>query len=80
MQFGILTEKSLKMLKQYRFGFDHWGVVLFLLVMLPTFIWRSFRHWMMCCGRLERKNLHATVFAVAFAICHTAFAGMNFMV
>lgn len=30
------------MLKQYRFGFDHWGVVLFLLVMLTTFIWLAF--------------------------------------
>lgn len=26
-------------LKQYRFGFDPWGLFLFLLVMLPNFIW-----------------------------------------
>ena len=26
-------------LKQYRFGFDPWGLLLFLLVMLPNFIW-----------------------------------------
>ena len=24
---------------EYRFGFDPWGLVLFLFVMLPTFIW-----------------------------------------
>ena len=26
-------------LKQYRFGFDPWGLLLFLFVMLPNFIW-----------------------------------------
>ena len=30
------------MFKQYRFGFDLWGLALFLLVMLPTFIWIAF--------------------------------------
>lgn len=29
----------MKPLKQYRFGFDPWGLILFLLVMLPNFIW-----------------------------------------
>ena len=29
----------MKLLKHYRFGFDLWGLVLFLLVMLPNFIW-----------------------------------------
>lgn len=29
----------MKPLKQYRFGFDPWGLLLFLLVMLPNFIW-----------------------------------------
>ena len=29
----------MKPLKQYRFGFDFWGLLLFLLVMLPNFIW-----------------------------------------
>lgn len=29
----------MKLLKQYRFGFDPWGLILFLLVMLPNFIW-----------------------------------------
>lgn len=29
----------MKLLKQYRFGFDPWGLLLFLLVMLPNFIW-----------------------------------------
>jgi len=32
----------MKMLKQYKFGFDLLGVVIFLLVMLPTFIWLAF--------------------------------------
>ena len=29
----------MKPLKQYRFGFDPWGLLLFRLVMLPNFIW-----------------------------------------
>jgi hypothetical protein len=29
----------MKLLKPYRFGFDIWGLLLFLLVMLPNFIW-----------------------------------------
>lgn len=29
----------MKLLKKYRFGFDVWGLLLFLLVMLPNFIW-----------------------------------------
>lgn len=31
----------MKLLKEYRFGFDFWGLFLFLLVMLPNFIWFS---------------------------------------
>ena len=27
------------MLKQYKFGFDIWGLILFFLIMLPNFIW-----------------------------------------
>ena len=29
----------MKWLEKYRFGFDVWGLILFLLVMVPTFIW-----------------------------------------
>lgn len=29
----------MKVLSRYRFGFDVWGLILFLLVMLPNFIW-----------------------------------------
>lgn len=29
----------MRLLKPYRFGFDIWGLILFLLVMLPNFIW-----------------------------------------
>ena len=29
----------MKWLSKYRFGFDVWGLILFLLVMLPNFIW-----------------------------------------
>ncbi|MBR4536805.1 MAG: hypothetical protein IKO62_09190 [Bacteroidales bacterium] len=29
----------MKLFKQYRFGFDFWGLLLFLLMMLPNFIW-----------------------------------------
>jgi len=29
----------MKPLNQYRFGFDPWGLILFLLVMLPNFVW-----------------------------------------
>ena len=27
------------MLKKYKFGFDFWGLLLFLLIMIPNFIW-----------------------------------------
>ena len=27
------------MLKNYRFGFDLWGIILFLITMIPTFVW-----------------------------------------
>lgn len=27
------------MLKKYRLGFDLWGLILFLITMLPTFVW-----------------------------------------
>ena len=29
----------MKLLKHYRFAFDFWGLLLFMLVMLPNFIW-----------------------------------------
>ena len=29
----------MKLLAKYRFGFDIWGLILFLMVMLPNFIW-----------------------------------------
>ena len=29
------------MLKKYKFGFDIWGLVIFLIVMIPTFIWSA---------------------------------------
>lgn len=29
----------MKLFNKYRFGFDVWGLILFLLVMLPNFIW-----------------------------------------
>ena len=29
----------MKVLSKYRFGFDVWGLILFLMVMLPNFIW-----------------------------------------
>ena len=29
----------MKLFSKYRFGFDVWGLILFLLVMLPNFIW-----------------------------------------
>ena len=29
----------MKLFKQYYFGFDFWGLLLFLLIMLPNFIW-----------------------------------------
>lgn len=27
------------MLKKYKFGFDIWGLIIFLIVMIPTFFW-----------------------------------------
>lgn len=31
-------------ISRYRFGFDFWGLLLFLLVMLPNFIWFTLCH------------------------------------
>lgn len=30
------------MLKNYRLGFDLWGLILFLITMIPTFVWMAF--------------------------------------
>lgn len=30
------------MLKKYKFGFDFWALILFLILMLPTFLWSFF--------------------------------------
>ena len=32
----------MKLFNKYRFGFDVWGLILFLLVMFPNFIWFAF--------------------------------------
>lgn len=33
---------NLKALKKYKLGFDVWGLLLFLIIMLPNFIWFAF--------------------------------------
>ena len=60
----------MKWLTKYRFGFDFWGLILFLIVMLPNFILFA----------IDRKNLPAVLFALGFAICHLVFAIVNFIV
>ena len=52
------------MFRQYKFGFDVWGLIVFVVVMIPTFIWAA---------------LPAVVFVSGFAICHLIFAVVNFI-
>ena len=59
----------MKLLKHYRFGFDPWGLLLFLLVMFPNFIWFA----------ADRRNIPAALFATVFAVCHLVFAVVNFV-
>ena len=40
---SIMQDTKMK-LRNYRFGFDFWGMQLFLLVMLPNFIWFTLCH------------------------------------
>ncbi len=35
----ILTSSPLGMFKKYKLGFDIWGALLFLIIMIPNFIW-----------------------------------------
>ena len=48
----------MKCIAKYSFGFDYWGLVLFLMVMLPNFIWFA----------IDRKNLPAIIFATGFTV------------
>lgn len=61
----------MKPLKQYRFGFDPWGLLLFLLTVSPCLAFIFFA--------ADRKNLLAILFAVVFAVCHLVFAVVNFV-
>ena len=61
----------MKPLKQYRFGFDPWGLLLFLLTVSPCLAFIFFA--------ADRKNLPAILFATVFAVCHLVFAVVNFV-
>ncbi len=56
-------------MKPYRFGFDFWGLLLFLLVMLPHFIWFA----------TNRNNIPAVLSAIGFTVCHVIFGVVNFV-
>ena len=56
-------------MKPYRFGFDFWGLLLFLLVMLPHFIWFA----------TNRNNIPAVLSAIDFTVCHVIFGVVNFV-
>ena len=55
----------------YRFGFDFWGLLLFLLTLPPCLAFILFA--------IDRKNLPAVVLAACFAVCHCVFGVVNFI-
>lgn len=36
---SIIDKRRKEMMKQYKFGFDIWGLVIFFIIMLPNFVW-----------------------------------------
>lgn len=61
----------MKLLKQYRFVFDPWGLLLFLLTLKLCLALILFA--------IDRKNLPAVIFATVFAVCHLVFGVVNFV-
>ena len=61
----------MKLLKQYRFVFDPWGLLLFLLTVPPCLAFILFA--------ADRKNLPAVLFATMFTVCHCIFGVVNFV-
>ena len=58
------------MLKKYKIGFDIWGLILFLVIMIPNFI----------CFAIDRKNMIAVFPISVFTICHFIYGLVNFVV
>ena len=63
---------------RYRFGFDVWGLLLFLLVMLPNFIWFAVPAPNDIL-RTESVTPVVDVIASAFAVRHCICALVNFV-
>ncbi len=56
---------------RYRFGFDFWGLLLFLLTLPPCLAFNLFA--------IDRKNLPAVVLAAGFTVCHCVFGVVNYL-
>ena len=63
---------------RYRFGFDFRGLLLFLLVMLPNFIWLAVPVPNDVL-RADSVTPVVDVIASVFAVCHLVFALVNFV-
>ena len=58
------------MLKNYKLSFEIWGLLLFLIVMIPNFIWFA----------IDRKNVIALIPISIFTICHLIYGVVNFII
>lgn len=59
------------MLKKYRFGFDIWGLVIFLIVMIPNFIWFA----VPAPNDILRSESATVIIDTAGSICQALFIG-----
>lgn len=57
-------------LKEYKLGFNIYGLFLFLIIMIPNFM----------CFAIDRKNMIAVVPISIFLICHLIYGIVNFVV
>ena len=55
------------MLKKYKFGFDFWGLLLFLIIMIPNLIWVAAVLCVLI--KRDRKKIGFTPLIIAAIIC-----------
>lgn len=60
------------MLKKYKFGFDIWGLVIFLIVMIPTFIWSA----VPAPNDILREESITPIIDVIGSVCQVLFAAI----
>ena len=60
------------MLKKYKFGFDIWGLVIFLIVMIPTFIWSA----VLAPNDILRNESKTQIIDVIGSVCQVLFVAI----